>query len=193
VAPVDVPAPLVERIAAAAAPLEAPALGELRRALAADLETVRLAREIARRDPRRHLFLYFEGLDRWRRVVGDASASLGPYCEHLDDLLGELLEVDDPHTAWMLFSERGNPDGPIRYRPQFPRLRRWPPIGFFLAWGDGVKRSVIPHTVAPVDVAATLTYLSGNPVPLGTDGVVQTGMLDDGWFARKRLAFARDE
>jgi len=191
IAPEDLDASLLGRVAGDAE-LDEATTAALRDCLAADLSVVALAREISQRDPGRHLFLYLEGLDRWRGLRGGSTAAVAGYYEQLDGMLRSLLEIDTPHTSWLLFSERGNPGGAIRYRPHFPPLKRWPPIGFFMAWGHGVKRSVLPHTLAPVDVAATLAYLSGNPISLATDGIVQLGLLDDGYFARQRQVFAPD-
>jgi hypothetical protein len=166
---------------------------------AADAKAVEHAARLLRDDPQRHLFLYFDGLQRCERASGttDSSSdtnavSLEACYDALDTTLGELVAAaGSTPTTWMLFSERGNRAGPIDYRPRFPRLDHWPPIGFFLAWGDGVKRSVMPQTIAPVDLAATLAYVSGHPVPEDADGLVLFGMLDDGYWFRQRLAFRR--
>jgi len=160
--------------------------------LAEDLATAERAAKQLRADPRRHLFLYFDGLHRWQRDHGARGESLFAYYDEIDEILRSLVDAAGDHpTTWMLFSERGNHDGPIDYRPGFPRLAQWPPIGFFMAWGHGVKRSVAPQTIAPVDLATTLAYVSGNPVSNDMDGLVLFGMLDDGYYFQQRLAFRR--
>ena len=164
----------------------------LRNCLADDLTTAARAAKRLRDDPQSHLFLYFDGLHRWEREYGAQGERLFAYYDVIDEILGNLLDAaGEAETTWMLFSERGNRDGPIDYRPRFPRLERWPPIGFFMAWGHGVKRSVAPHVIAPVDLATTLAYVSGNSISEDMDGVVLFGILDDGYYFQQRLAFRR--
>jgi hypothetical protein len=160
--------------------------------LAADRAATEQAARLLRDDPRRHLFLYLDGLQRCERASGDGELALDACYDAVDAMLGQLVAAaGSTPTTWMLFSERGNREGPIDYRPRFPRLDSWPPIGFFLAWGEGVKRSATPHTIAPVDLAATLVYVGGHPVPEDADGMVLFGVLDDGYYFRQRLAFRR--
>jgi len=178
------------RVAAIGFPFGSTVRRSSRPGLASDRRTALLAAEILRSQPDRHLFVYLDGLQAWTRSSGAGGAPLHGYYEELDRILERLTAAGEGSpTTWMLFSERGNPDGPIDYRPRFPRLRTWPPIGFFMAWGHGVKRSVEPHTLSPVDLAATLTYIGGYPIPNDTDGVVLFGLLDDGYYFQQRLAF----
>jgi hypothetical protein len=171
-------------------PLSVKRREELDRCLASDLGIAASAARVLRTDPGRHLFVYLEGLRCWEENAHDpADATAEGYYEFLDRILGELTSSAGERTIWMLFSERGNAEGPISYRPRFPELHSWPPIGFFLAWGDGVKRSVDPHTIAPPDLAVTLAYLSGSAVSSDMDGVVLFELLDDGYYFQQRLAF----
>jgi hypothetical protein len=157
--------------------------------LAADLAAARLARETLQHDPGRHVFVYLEGLHRWQRELGARGTRLHRYYEWIDEILGDLYRGGDGNTTFVLFSERGNPEGAIAYRPRFPRLDRWPPIGFFMAWGHGVRRSAVAPTLAPVDLAPTLLFVSGTPIPNDMDGAVQLALLDEGYYFQQRLAF----
>jgi hypothetical protein len=182
------PTELLARVVETSEPTDGIRTG-LQRCLSADLATATRAAELLRSDPDRHLFIYLDGLHCWEHRYGVSDTALRGYYEAIDGILGELISAAADDVTWMLFSERGNRAGPIDYRPRFPQLDAWPPIGFFMAWGRGVRRSIHPLTVAPVDLAPTLAYLSGHPVPDDMDGVVLFDLLDEGHYFRQRLTF----
>jgi hypothetical protein len=141
------------------------------------------AARLLRDEPDRHLFLYFTGLHDAQgepRIQGYQS---------LDELLGLLIEADSGRGTFFLFSERGNPEGRVTYRPYFPRLTEWPAIGFFLAWGKHVRKAVEPLTVAPVDLAPTLLQVGGAEIPNDMDGLVLFKVFDESFRNKRRLAF----
>ena len=64
-------------------------------------------------------------------------------------------------------------------------------MGFFMAWGEGIKDGVVPLTIKPVDLAATMLYVSNNPISNDLDGGVLFGMLEDDLFFKRRVSYAR--
>jgi hypothetical protein len=142
-------------------------------------------------DPGRHVFLYMVGLHCWENEIGGGMSALDGYYDALDEILGTLVAAGDGNTTYVLFSERGNPEGGIPWRPRFPQLEASPPVGFFMAWGRDVRRAAHAVTVAPPDLAATLLYLSNNPLPTDMDGAVLFGMIDERVYARRRPLFRR--
>lgn len=191
--PEDVPAGLVERVFAEGEATPALADG-VRQALAADLTMTALADRIYRETPEAHVFLYLEGLERLADRLRGADPALARtmldgYHETVELLLERLNALDDGATTFLLFSEEGNRGGAIDYRPRLPPYKRWPPIGWLIAWGSEIKRGIDPLTVAPVDLASTLLYLTGNPVPNDLDGTILLGLLHDDFYHKHPVLF----
>ncbi len=191
--PEDVPVVLVERVfAGGVAP---PALADgVRHALAADLTMTALADRIYRETPRAHVFLYLDGLERLDGALSGADPVLARtlldgYHETVELLLERLSALDDGATTFLLFSEEGNRGGAIGYRPRLPPYKRWPSIGWLIAWGSGIKRGIDPLSVAPVDLTPTLLYLTGNPLPNDVDGTILLGLLNDDFYHKHPVFF----
>jgi len=119
-------------------------------------------------DPRAHFFLYLDRPDPDRARPSGAPDGL----TGLDRLLGRLARAAGEQTTFLLFSESRTGSG-----------------GFFLAWGRGVRHSFETHTVAPVDLAATLIYLTGLPLPQDLDGSVMLEILDESYAIRHERVF----
>jgi hypothetical protein len=187
-APAEVPEEPVERIVGDAA-LPPELRAGLQGCLASDLAAASRAGALMRADAGRHVFLYLQGLHRWRHDLGARGELLRGYYDVLDGILADLYTAGDGNTTFMLFSERGNPEGRMTWRSRFPRLQHWPPIGFFLAWGRNIRHSTRDHDIAPPDLAPTLLYLSDNPLPTDMDGAVLFGMIDEAVYARRKPAF----
>ncbi len=92
----------------------------------------------------------------------------------LEELLAQLDLHDDGNTTFLVFSEQGSRTAAVEDDTPTP--------GWVLAWGRGIKQAVDPLTVTPVDIAATLLYLAGDPVPDDIDGTIQFDMLRDDFF-----------
>ena len=171
----------------------------LRLAQAADLTMAAVAEHVRRGASDLHLFVYFEGL----RILAGAMEASGPptltadaqagltarYHVFLDSLLARVGQVDT-RTTVVIFSEMSNALGPIHYRPHFPKLDQWPPMGFFAAKGRAVKETVFPETVSPPDLAVTLLHLVDLPIPACMDGVILYGIFDDDYYFKHPLRSA---
>jgi len=63
------------------------------------------------------------------------------------------------------------------------------PEGFFLAVGDGIRPGAALRSASVLDVAPTLLYLMGLPVPRDMDGRVLTEILDERFARENPLTF----
>lgn len=146
-------------------------------------------------DPARHVFLYLDGIARAkeRAVTNNASAraDLDAAYVALDNLFRRITAGLDDGTAVVVLSEEGFRSHLISYRPFLPTQEPPVSVGCLVAWGGGLKRSELPHTLSPTDVAPTLLYLAGVPVPNWLDGSVVMGMLEDDTYFRKKLQSSR--
>lgn len=167
----------------------------LRAALASDLTTLALAQQAATEASHPDLFIYLSGLaalDNALAAQADPAARpalrhtlLSEYHQFIDSRIGTLHSlVADVPTALILFSEDGSRGQPMSYRPRFPTNLPPPAVGFFLATGPGIRRSVIPATLTPPDVAATLLALARATLPVALDGVVCYNLLNDDFYLR---------
>jgi hypothetical protein len=135
---------------------------------------------------RSHVFAYFRGIARVE--LGLLLHSPGPreegrlleaYLALVDTLIGRISSRGDAGTTFVVYSEEGNRGGPVEHRPFFPQLDRWPAMGMFVAWGDGIRTTPLPLILSPADVAPTLLYLAGEPVRNHMDGIVRVALLRD--------------
>ncbi len=89
----------------------------------------------------------------------------------------------------VLLSERSNVGGAPTYRNYFPRLRKYPPLGFFLACGAHVRQGYLPQLMYPIDLVPTILYLTGNPVLNDLDGRILFSVLDEDFYFKHELRF----
>ena len=59
-----------------------------------------------------------------------------------------------------------------------------------MAWGRGIKTGGDPLIVSPVDLASTLLYITGQPIPNEMDGAIQFGLLHEDYYHKHRVSFA---
>jgi len=149
--------------------------GAINACLADDLTITAMAEQAVRTVPRAHLFVYLSGLsvlDAALRsldgsVVSESTREmlLCRYHVFVDGLLARLDAAmnDSPKTVFIV-SENHTAKG------------------FFAAIGRNIRRTENPQIVQPADVAVTLLYLAGAPLPITMDGVILHGILNDEFF-----------
>jgi hypothetical protein len=169
----------------------------LRGCLAGDLGILSEA-EVYGQGRHRHLFAHLPGLGKWQRRLLKAEDSLTPgdrgdlldgYYVFLDGLLSRLTGGRGEETIFFLVSERGNILGRPTYREHYPKMKRYPPMGFLYAAGKHIRTGYLPLTVKPVDLVPTLMYLTGNPVPNEVDGRVIFGLLEENYYFNHPLKY----
>jgi predicted AlkP superfamily phosphohydrolase/phosphomutase len=148
------------------------------------------AEELLRGDPERHLFLRLGPFPSGAADGKPPAQALERHYASIDRTLGELMEkIGTENTTWVIVSERPAPLDAGLNRGRLPEFERREQAGFFLAWGREIERSVVPHTIDPVDLAPTILYLSGCPIPNDMDGIVLFEMLNEEYRFKHRLAF----
>lgn len=167
----------------------------LEQSLAGDLGAIEAARAALAAGSRRHLFLHLAGLGHWEAALrtafpggGRAALSEG-YYEVLDGFLADLLRQRSQAGAVLLISDEGNLDGRPSQLRDLPLLERYPAYGFLWATGPETRRCVTPVTLQPPDVAATLLYLAGVPLPTTFDGRIAFGLIEENFYFTHPLAF----
>jgi tetratricopeptide (TPR) repeat protein len=143
-----------------------------------------LKRRSRDRDSARLFAVYFQGVDEVNHRFAHCAPPRMPLCDaadyarfkdavasfyrYQDRLLGELLR-EAPQATVILLSDHGFASGANRPPDVKPFIEGKPGLwhdlaGIFLARGPGIRRGEIP-TVTLYDIAPTILYLLGLPVP----------------------------
>lgn len=177
-------------------------LGNLALTLATAETYTRIALDLQTKDPDL-LVVYYEMVDAVGHLVMPFSPPLRESVDPVayeqysscadesyvfqDELLGRLLEKQDPNTIVMLVSDHGfkseheRPLGSAEIRGgEAARWHRSP--GIFCVQGPGIRRGVVlDNPLELVDIAPTLLALMGLPVPATMEGrVVEEILTDEG-------------
>lgn len=151
----------------------------------------------------RLLAVYFQGLDEvqhrfahcapprhslcsdgdYRRFRG----SIAEFYRYQDEVLGDLLDRTRGWTI-LLLSDHGFASGAGRPRDEKPFIEGKPGLwhdltGVFVAAGPGIRHTGEIPTVTLYDVAPTILYLLGLPVPEDMTGKILDAALDPGVLA----------
>ncbi len=150
-----------------------------------------LERESSAGSPARLFAVYFEGVDEVNHRFAHCSPPRMPLCSegdygrfkdavaefyvYQDDILGEILKRSRGATV-IVMSDHGFASGVGRPKQVKPFIEGKPGLwhdltGVFIAGGPLTRRGEIP-TVALFDIAPTLLYLLGLPVPEDMPGKV---------------------
>lgn len=182
--------------------------------LAGDVWRLSLSRFLLEQGEARALFLRLPGLEeasqRWfggyaaRRLEGRqepefelAANRLAAYYSRLDALVAELWgEIEGPKLL-MVVSASGvaAPEGlrlawsTLRGETPVEGVLSGAPDGMLLVGGDGVRAGTLITGVGLVDVAPTIFYALGAPVPRDLDGRVVTEMFTPELLERQPLTF----
>jgi predicted AlkP superfamily phosphohydrolase/phosphomutase len=121
----------------------------------------------------------------------DTFADLIPrYYEHIDTIIGEIVDLVDEGTTVMVLSDHGF-RGPHRDRDGL-HLGTWMhrPIGVFAAAGPAIAASTERTGDASVmDVTPTILALFGEPVARDMDGYVLTDVIDEAFLKRNPVDY----
>ncbi|NOZ05611.1 MAG: hypothetical protein GXP41_04565 [Chloroflexi bacterium] len=129
----------------------------------------------------------FEGV--WRRE----ELYHGPYLDEAPDVIGLL----DPHYHGAVVDWRSAGNAIVeRMGEELLFLAdlsgQHTMDGIFIARGPGIKRGVGVETQQIADVAATVLYRMGEPVPDHLDGRVMTDILESDWLADQPVRFTEE-
>jgi len=100
----------------------------------------------------------------------------------IDAWLGAVVDVLPPHARVVVVSDHG--------MQQIQKVGGHAPFGLVIVSGEHIQQG---HTVAGasiLDVAPTLLYLFGQPVPLDMDGHVLASVFESDWLERNPSRYA---
>jgi hypothetical protein len=182
--------------------------------LAGDVWRQGLARFLVEQGEARALFLRLPGLEeasrRWfgghveRRLEGRtgpaidaAAARLDAYYSRVDALVGELwAEIEGPRLLVVVSpSGAAAPEGiertwrSLRGESLVEGVFHGAPDGMLLVAGDGVRAGTLVTGAELVDLAPTILYAVGAPVPRDLDGRVLTEVFTPEFLERQALTF----
>jgi predicted AlkP superfamily phosphohydrolase/phosphomutase len=109
----------------------------------------------------------------------------GPYLEDAPDILALTN-----NTSYRFMSALG--DGAIFERPEDPRgLHRMD--GIFVIKGPDIKAGRVLSGLSITDIAPTVLYLMGKPIPDGMDGRIISEAIDEEFFKTNPPSYYKDE
>jgi tetratricopeptide (TPR) repeat protein len=138
-----------------------------------------------------HRFMHFAA-PRLDGIAAEDVARYGKVVERFyayqDELLGELLRAVDDDTAVVLLSDHGFVNGPDRPAGETADIEgkpgRWHrPYGVLVLAGPPIRATKL-DTTSLLDIAPTVLYLSGLPLPEDGEGRLLTEAIRPGFASR---------
>ena len=111
------------------------------------------------------------------------------YYEHMDAMLGQLLDSLDENSTVIVCSDHGF-RGPLRTKEGIKLgIAMHRPTGVFVAAGPGIRSGAQVTDASVLDVAPTVLALFGEPVGRDMDGFVLTGVIDEERLSDEPVAY----
>jgi len=132
------------------------------------------------------------------RRAREAAGRLTSYAEQVDRMLGSLWAASTRPDHLLIVASPYGIGAPSRGRRLFGELFRQPALagelgrgedGLLLAFGRGIRAGVEARGARVVDLAPSLYYALGLPIPRDLDGRVLTELFEPGFLASHPLTF----
>lgn len=132
------------------------------------------------------------------RRAREAGGRLTSYAEQVDRMLGSLWAASTRPDHLLIVASPYGIGAPSRGRRLFGELFRQPALagelgrgedGLLLAFGRGIRAGVEARGARVVDLAPSLYYALGLPIPRDLDGRVLTELFEPGFLASHPLTF----